>query len=135
MNNARTKLRQRPVNYFEVYDYQTRTFRGSLVDLTTEGLRLLSERPMLPGEIHRLQLHLPQAVNGRLEITFEAECRWCNECTSHLLAGTFGIGLQLRNLRPDTRNQIERFIASPHFLDWRQLPDYEALREEAGLTA
>jgi len=134
MSNTRTRLRQRPINYFEVYDDRTRTFRGSLFDLAVEGLRLLSEQPMQPGEIHRLQIHLPEAINGRLEIVFEAECRWCKECSSRLLAGTYGIGLQIRRLNLDTQDQIRQFINSPYFLDWRQLPDYEAIREEADLT-
>lgn len=126
MNNGRKKDRLKPINYFEVYDEQTRTYVGNLVDMSTSGLRLLSENPISPGDIFDLKIRLPRKIRGSLAITVFAECRWCNECASHLLRGTFGVGLQIHNLQPETRDQIKAFIKSSYFHDWRQLPDYAA---------
>ncbi len=135
MPHNRNKNRLRPINYFEVYDPRTRTYVGNLVDMSTAGLRVLSARPMDPGETRELQIRLPREIMGVYEITVTAECRWCKECTSPLLAGTFGVGLQVRNLSAATRDQIEAFIKSSYFHDWRELPQYAAIYAETSLSS
>jgi hypothetical protein len=125
VDDARRNSRLKPINYFEVYDFSTGAYLGNLVDVSEGGLRVLTDDPMNPGDTHELRLRLPKEILGSNEIIVKTECRWCNECSSPLLAGTFGIGLQIRDLDPETARRIEAFIKSSYFHDWRQLPDYK----------
>jgi len=132
MKDARRQKRKQPVLYLEVYGRVTGEFIGNVVDITTGGIRLYGEKILKPGVIYPMRLVLPQPVKGAGEIEFDGKCRWCKEYRQHTLAGSYGVGLEFRNIPPRSVEIIEQMMASSWFRDWRQLPDYEAIRNETG---
>jgi hypothetical protein len=42
------------------------------------------------------------------------------------------MGFEFKDLSPTDRDLIEQMIESSWFRDWRQVPDYEAIRQETG---
>lgn len=132
MTDLRTHPRKRPINYLEVYERNTGEFVGSLADLTIKGCRLAAEKPLEPEITYNLKLNLPQPIQKYTAINFDAVCRWCKNYDRPLVESTYGIGLEFVDVSPTDRDLIEQMIASSWFRDWRQVPDYEAIRAETG---
>jgi hypothetical protein len=132
MSEARRLERKQPINYLEVYHLDTGQFIGSVVDITTKGLRLYGEEPMELGRKQRMRLVSSRVPDVKVEITFEAVCVWCRECTGHLLAGSFGTGFEFTRISSENIEAIQEMLRSSWFRDWRQLPDYETIRRETG---
>ena len=132
MTDSRRRPRKRPVNYLEVYNCDTGKFLGNVVDITADGLRLYSELVVIPGRTYAMRLTSAHFTDAREEIRFHAVCRWCKECTGHLLKGSFAAGFEITRLSVDDSESLNGMLQSPWFRDWRQLPDYEQIRRETG---
>ena len=130
--SRREHTRKQPTGYLEIYDRNSRKFVGTVVDFTISGMRLYAEKPLESGTAYQWYLSLHEPIHGQNKIPLEAECRWCRECTGKLLAGSFAAGMEFTSLSSLDRELIESMLDSPWFRDWRQLPDYEALRQETG---
>lgn|GEM_PF-577172 len=129
---SRSSDRLRPVNYLEVYSCHTQKLIGSLVDITSRGLRLLCNESPEVGKTYAMQLRLPQPIKAAEEIHFEALCRWNMPSQSSLLAGTFSAGFEIVEIDPVSCDVLDAMLKSSWFRDWRQLPDYQAIRNETG---
>ena len=132
MDDARRRPRKQPVNYLEIYDCDSGLFIGHVVDITADGLRVYSEKVIMPGQTYSLRLTSAQFTESAQEIRFHAVCRWSKECTGHLLQGSFAAGFEITRLSLEDSERLEKMLASSWFRDWRQLPDYEAIRRETG---
>lgn len=132
MSDSRILRRRRPINYLEVYDRNTGKFVGSLVDLNVKGCRLSAEIPLELEVCYNLKLNLPQPIQKYTAINFDAVCRWSKGYSQSLLEGTYGMGLEFTSVSAIDRDLVEQMIDSPWFRDWRQLPDYDAIRRETG---
>jgi hypothetical protein len=132
MSESRRLSRKQPINYLEVYHLDTGDFVGSVVDITTKGIRLYGEKPLELGRKQRLRLISSRIPDAKVEITFEGVCVWCKECTGNLLAGSYGTGFEFSRISEDSLCAIEDVLQSSWFRDWRQLPDYETIRRESG---
>ena len=64
MNERRKLERHHVSNSLEVYDLDSGELLGRVVDLHTEGLMLLSERPIELNRSWALQVNLPMNLNG-----------------------------------------------------------------------
>lgn len=65
--------------YFEVFDKKTGTSVGHLVDLTIEGLRIISRTEMRPRTRYQFRIDLPKEVRGVNRIFADAECVWSHK--------------------------------------------------------
>jgi hypothetical protein len=76
----RRKLKRRHLIYYlRVFDRNNNKLIGHLVDITPEGVMLISEEPIPLGQIFRLKMLLPSRIGGREEWHFDAESRWCDK--------------------------------------------------------
>lgn len=71
--------RKQSMYYLKTYDRTNDQLIGHVVDLTTEGVMLLSENPIEPDTAFRLRVELPETIRGRTDITFDAESIWCKK--------------------------------------------------------
>ncbi|MFZ6026927.1 MAG: PilZ domain-containing protein [Chloroflexota bacterium] len=74
----RRKLRRRHVIYYSrVYERSTGELIGHVIDITPEGIKLISEQP-IPVETHfHFRIDLPEEIMGRGYMFFEADSIWC----------------------------------------------------------
>ena len=80
---------------------------GHLMDLSSEGLMLLSEKPIEVNEEYRLRMRLPRDVSGGREIVFEARSRWCKQDKSPEF---YVVGFQIQNMDAEMRETLSRLI-------------------------
>ncbi|MCB2216219.1 PilZ domain-containing protein [Desulfofustis glycolicus] len=67
------------VFYLRVFDGQSQTIVGHLVDISSRGLMLVCDKPVERGRALTLRMKLPKELAGRQEILFDAVCRWCRQ--------------------------------------------------------
>lgn len=77
MSERRISKRRRTAEYHLVYDLDTGSFIGRLTNLTTGGLRLITEDPVPIPLAFRCRMRLPDLFDGVREIMFDIESRWC----------------------------------------------------------
>ncbi|SDS29075.1 PilZ domain-containing protein [Halopseudomonas xinjiangensis] len=108
--NERRKLERHSVSSsLEVYDLDTGTLLGRVVDLHIEGLMLLSDKPIEMFKSYALQINLPMTLNGITEFCLDAESLWNRESIG---GGQFWTGLQFTRVPDDSRGCIEKMVAS-----------------------
>lgn len=79
MHEKRKMKRVHLIYYLRLFDKQTNSQVGHLVDITTEGIMMISEEPIEIGKDFSFKMHLPGNITGREEIDFKASCLWCRK--------------------------------------------------------
>lgn len=72
----RTIPRRHLIYYLRVFEQDSRQQIGNLVDITSEGVMLVSEQPVEAGKTYQFRMDLPTDVFGKGELEFEALCVW-----------------------------------------------------------
>jgi hypothetical protein len=71
--------RRHLIYYLRVFEKNADQPIGHMVDITTEGMMLISEDPIKTDTVFELRMVLPVEIEGSREITFSAMSRWCRE--------------------------------------------------------
>jgi len=67
------------IYYLRIFDSDSGVNVGHLVDITTQGLMMISEEPVPPGKDFSFRMQLPDTITGREEIQFNAHSLWCKK--------------------------------------------------------
>ena len=75
MQKRRLK-RRHLIYYLRIYDKMSGELIGHLVNITTEGIMVISESPSRVGAEFECKMLLPAEVDGTREISFHAKSLW-----------------------------------------------------------
>ncbi|MGD8911111.1 MAG: PilZ domain-containing protein [Candidatus Thiodiazotropha sp.] len=78
-SDRRTIKRRHLIYYLRVWEIDENTELGHLVDINTEGMMLISEKPVKTGETLHLELRLPDGEGELKPMRFKAICRWSDK--------------------------------------------------------
>ncbi|MDY6847802.1 MAG: PilZ domain-containing protein [Thermodesulfobacteriota bacterium] len=78
----RAQKRRNTLYYLEVFNLETAELLGRLVDITTEGMMLLCEKPLTSNTTYPCRMRLPSEILGRTNIIFDATCVWQNQAAN-----------------------------------------------------
>lgn len=67
------------IYYLRIFDTENGENVGHLVDITTQGIMMISEGPIPIGKDFTLRMQLPSTITGREEIHFIARSLWCKK--------------------------------------------------------
>ena len=95
MANTRSKLRRRTDSFLGVYDRTSEKLVGRLVDMTTEGVKLLSVTSLEVDAEFQFRMDLPIEMNGSKEIVFDAKNVWSKQ---HNVSHEFYTGFKILGL-------------------------------------
>jgi hypothetical protein len=74
------KLKRRHLIYYlRVFNNLNGELVGHMVDITEEGVMLISEQPIDIGTEIEMRMQLPFEILERNELTFSATCQWCKK--------------------------------------------------------
>jgi len=73
----RTRNRHHLIYYLRVYDGASTKVVGHIVDISPQGIMLISDEPINVGEEYRLRMRFPSSGTDKEELIFNAICRWC----------------------------------------------------------
>ena len=80
--NQRKVARRHLIYYLRVFNESDNSLIGNLVDISTRGIMLVSDKQIPINKRYHLKMVLPDTVEGSKEVDFEAESRWCQNDTN-----------------------------------------------------
>ncbi len=109
MDNRRRFKRRFLAFYSRVFDLRSHRLLGNVVDITPQGLMLLSETPLPADTAFRLEIELPEGFASKREITLDARSRWCEADIDPHYHNT---GFVLLNVTPEDAAIIEAIVVA-----------------------
>ncbi len=107
MEDKRKHKRMNSLFYLRVFNRDTDRLAGRMVNITPEGIMLVSEKPIEPNENFSFRMVLPEGYEGKRTITFDANSRWCIKDINPDLYDT---GFKLSGVSSEDVKVIERLI-------------------------
>ena len=80
---------------------------GELVNVTTEGLMVMTDREIETQAIFQLSLQLPEAIKGGNQIVIGADCLWCRSAENF---SRYWAGFQIIDASERALTQLEVLI-------------------------
>ncbi|MEE4357852.1 MAG: PilZ domain-containing protein [Desulfococcaceae bacterium] len=114
MPDKRKTKRRHIIYYLRVLDRKTNELTGQLVDITTEGMKLISENPIEPDTFLQLKMLLPEDINRKSEISFDVHTMWCKR---DINPNFFSIGFEFADILQEDVNIIKNLIYDFSFRD------------------
>ncbi len=113
-NEQRQATRRHLVFYLRIFDGMSSRVMGHLMDISADGLMLLSDGPIEVNEEYRLRMRLPKEVSGSDEIVFGAVSRWCRQDDN---PDFYVTGFQIQDMDDETRESVAHLIEEFGFQD------------------
>jgi c-di-GMP-binding flagellar brake protein YcgR len=110
----RQVARRHLVFYLRIFDGMSSRVLGHLMDISPNGLMLLSDEPVAENEEYRLRMRLPKEVAEREEIVFEAVSRWCRQDEN---PDFYVVGFQIQDMDSETKKSVSQLIEEFGFSD------------------
>jgi hypothetical protein len=108
MNEDRRKFKRRYLMYYSrVFDRQTGSLLGHVVDITPEGIMLISEKPLEVNRQYKLRMELPDEITNRPKLDFDAHSVWNSKDVN---PDFYDTGFRLLNVPQEDVAIIERMI-------------------------
>ncbi len=94
--------------YLRIFDGPV--FIGFLIDISSEGMMIMSEREMHPGKTYALSLKVPAVVSGSESgyVKIKTQCQWCSRDDRG--NSLYLCGLRIRELPEKGNDLIRRLI-------------------------
>lgn len=107
MDDRRKVKRRFLLYYMRVYEGVTRRQIGNLVDITPQGMMVLSEDPYPEGTTIPLRLEVTEDVADKPFLEFSAHSLWSKP---DITPNCYNIGFEILDLEPEDAKIIQRII-------------------------
>ena len=114
MRESRKLKRRHLIFYLRILNAQDESLFGYIVDITPEGLMVMSEKPIESNKVFDLKMHLALQGQKTEVIEFKAESVWSSQDVN---ARYYDSGLRLIDVDDDTAILIEDMINHLGFVD------------------
>jgi hypothetical protein len=91
----------------DVMDDNTGQTIGRLVDISMEGIMLISSSPIPVGSIYQVTIHLPTKVDGSVQISFGVETLWSNKSND---GNKHWTGCHILDISEQEADKVRKFI-------------------------
>jgi hypothetical protein len=95
-------------NYLRVLDKDTSTLLGHVVDISTAGMKLLSDSPINNRREYRMVLDISMDGGPRQKVALTGRSTWSDE---DINPGLYTTGFCFLSLSPEAKAQIEELIS------------------------
>ncbi len=111
----RRKLKRRFLAFYSrIFDLKSHRMLGHVVDITPQGLMLISETPLPPDTTFRLEIELPEGFANKSTLVLDAKSRWCQvDIDPHF----YNTGFELSSLSAEDVAIIQNIVATFGFRD------------------
>jgi len=108
MSERRDLRRRHLLFYLRTFNTSDNSLLGWVVDLSPQGVMIISEKPVETGQEFDLKMDLPGQVGRKKTIKFTAESRWCRP---DINPDFYDIGFFVKNIADEDRQIIESMIS------------------------
>jgi hypothetical protein len=106
--------RRHLIYYLRVFEQDTDRQLGSLVDITPEGIMLVSDKPVELGRTYSLRMELPTEVYNEGTMLFDAVCVWSKNDVNPEF---YDSGFKLVGVGPEQELCIKHLMRIYSFMD------------------
>lgn len=114
MKNVRSIKRRHLFFYLQVTDTETNKLIGYVVDITSRGLKIVSEQELAINQQFSLKMNLPDEIGKMRELHFKAKAVWCGPDVN---SDFFAVGLELVDPDDDMVSIVEEMVNEYGFED------------------
>lgn len=114
MKDKRKLKRRHLIYYLHVLERSSGEHVGYLVDITTNGIMIMSENPVAPGTLLELKILVATEMSARHYLNFDARAVHCEPSIN---GNTYDIGCELLHLSAADFYEIEMIIDQLGFRD------------------
>ena len=114
MPDKRKLKRRHLIYYLRVTERGTGALVGFLVNITPQGIMIMSEEPIPEGKTFELQLLVPGETTQRRYLQFKARSLWCKKSVN---TDFYDSGFELQNINVNEFSEIENIIHELGFND------------------
>mgnify|MGYP000013131981 CR=1 FL=1 len=104
----RSLNRHHLIYYLRVFDGLSSRVVGHIVDISPQGIMLITDEPIPVQEEYRLRMRFPGTGTSQEELIFDAVCRWCRQDENPEF---YIAGFHIQDLPADAANFIQGLIA------------------------
>jgi hypothetical protein len=107
MDEKRKSVRKYLYNYSQVLDNKNNRIAGRLVNITPEGMMIMSDEPIEQNEKFEFKINLPlgmMAIATDNSIEFKGNCRWCRESYN---PDYYDVGFEFTDIPEASKNTID----------------------------
>lgn len=113
-DDRRTIKRRHLIFYLRVWRLDSDQPLGHVVDITAEGMMLISEKPIAVGEEYALEIRLPDTEGALKPMHFRAVCRWSDNDINPVF---YDSGFEFLDKQPEDIDTIRSLIEAYGFHD------------------
>ena len=107
LQTRRQQQRFEPQQPIAVINMNTQKKMGTLVNITTEGLMLMSDAAINSNRIYPISLILPDAISGQKQVDLGVDCLWSR---SEVEYQRYWAGFQVIDASRSALDRIESLI-------------------------
>jgi len=112
MAENRKMKRWHVIYYLRIFDQDTDSLLGHLVDITTEGIKMVSEESIPFKKDFRLKMEVPLKGTETEEVLFDARSMWSQKDTN---PDFYATGFRLEKPNMETIKVIQALISDLSF--------------------
>ncbi|PKK84053.1 MAG: hypothetical protein CVT49_05360 [candidate division Zixibacteria bacterium HGW-Zixibacteria-1] len=113
MSEKREFVGRQACGNFNLFDRNTGDFIGRVVNMSINGLMLVSDEPIEVSKLFPCKMELPEEILESRQLVFDAESKWCNK---NAALNCYETGFLIRNLS-DKVCDIVRLLMHEHFTE------------------
>jgi hypothetical protein len=103
------KLKRRALVYnLKIYDAETDSLVGRVIDVSAEGLKITGTAGIVADTRSELVMELPEPISGKKKIRFSAQAKWCRPDINPRFTAT---GMEFLTLSPENQQIIISLMA------------------------
>lgn len=106
-HEPRSRVRHTPASDIDVYDNTRDQYLGRLVNIHQDGLMVIGDHPFEEDCLYKLDLHLPQPVNGCNSVHIGVDCLWARNADDN---GKHWAGFSIIDASPQVLEVIEHLM-------------------------
>jgi hypothetical protein len=113
-DDRRTIKRRHLIFYLRAWEIGAERPLGHVVDISSEGMMLISEQPIKVGKEYTLEVRLPDTEGALQPMRFRAVCRWSDNDAN---SAFYDSGVEFLEKRPEDIETISALIENYGFQD------------------
>jgi hypothetical protein len=104
----RRKLKRKYMVFFgRVFDRHSAQLLGNVADITSEGVMIISGRPLDVDKVYHLRMDLPEHIFSIDHLDLDGQSIWCKP---DIDPAYYNTGFQLSGVTPDQTEIIDKII-------------------------
>ena len=113
-DDRRAIKRRHLIFYLRVWEPASDRLLGHVVDITSEGLMLISDQRIPTGREYQLEVRLPDTEGAPKPLRFKAACRWSDNDVNPAF---YDSGFEFLEKTPEAIDTIKQMVEAYGFQD------------------